>query len=224
MFTRLCLFPCLILLLAIPCTAQTDWPDPIPVSLSTACDGNHFFLHILVDNYEIEEMTMDVRRVESMPDVAGELVLATGLVIPANQQGTEFVLADPGIGPEDVGYYEVTVRWPDGSVYNIETAYLSCTAEPFVMRGYLLTNDSFLPCVGMGLLECDTVILQYGDINQYVGTGELLDIYGWPQDFNGRTDCGVLVVRVEPLGIGTACEGPVPVTATTWSAVKAYYR
>jgi len=221
---RSCLVVFLLLVFTVPGMAQ-DLPGPVQVALSPVCDGNNFSLQLTVDNYDdFTQMTMDVRRAEIAPDMAGPLVLATGLIIPPAAQGLEFVFPDPGLGPEDVGIYEATVKWPDGSLYDVFSAQLSCTEEPYVMRGYLVTNDVFEPCTGLGLLECDAVTLQYGDMNTYVGTGELLEIYGWPQTLDSRQDCSVRVVRIDPLGIGVACEDVVPVMEASWSAVKAFYR
>ena len=213
-----------LLLIAAPALGQI-YPAPVQITLSSTCDGSDFFLHVTADNFDdITEMTMDVRRTETAPDMAGPLVLATGLVIPPGQQGLEFVFPDPGIGPGDVGMYEVEVKWPGGSLYDVFSDQFSCAAEPYLMRGYLLTNDIFQPCTGLGLLECDAVTLLYGDMNIHVGTGELLEIYGWPQVLDSRQDCSVLVVRIDSLGVGTACEDVVPSLKRSWSTVKALYR
>ena len=134
------------------------------------------------------------------------------------------VLPDPVIGPGDLGYFEATIFWTDGTEYGTFSDVLSCSEDPFLMRGWLNTDSEFEPCTGMELLECDTVTLHYVDLLQYVGTGELLEIYGWPEYLDERDDCWVRVESIVSLGIGTSCEDPVGLEPTSWSSLKARYR
>ncbi len=200
-----------------------DLPGPVHWSVDVTCVGDGVSVHIVVDNFDITEMAMDVRRVESAPDMAGEVLLAADVAIPHGAT-QEFVLADPGLGAGEIGFYEVVMKYPGGSVYDTETVQRSCSAEPYLMRGYLVDTYLFAPCSGVGLLECDTVSLFYGDMNVHVGTGEMLDVYGWVETLNARDNCSVQVMRIEPLGAEARCEDAVGVTTATWSAVKAYYR
>ncbi len=220
MVTRLMLLISLILLLAGPALAQCEGFQAL--CLETACQGDELVLRVNVRaTYEGE--TLSVRRLQSAPDMLGELDLAEAIPIPFDGSYHEYLISDPGIGPEDVGIYQaVTVL--DGSHFRSVREHLSCTPDPYLMRGILNTSADFTPCVDVGLLECETVELLYGELSIYVGIGELLEVYGWPQDLDARDDCSVLVTRIESLGPNTYCEDVVATGTTSWGAIKARFR
>lgn len=212
----------LISLLILTGTAAAI-PPPIHVYFTTECDGPAFQVKVWVENWSGEEVTMDVVRTQTAPDMLGAEPLIESALVPENQQFS-LVLTDPGVGPGDLGYFEATIYWLDGTEYGTFTDVLSCSEDPFLMRGWLNTDSQFEPCTGLELLECDTVTLHYVDLLQYVGTGELLEIYGWPEYLDERDDCWVQVESIVSLGIGTSCEDPVGLESTTWSSLKARYR
>ena len=213
-----------LLILCITPLSALSIPPPFELSMETACLEDDFQVLVTMGNWSGETMLLTVRRVQVAPALPGELILLHEMAVPSQNDPIEVLLSDPGIGFEDIGYLEATISWPDGSVYDTFTQQLSCSEQPYVMRGWLLETTLFQPCTGFDLLECDTVSLLYGDLNLFVGTGELLEIHGWTQYLNGRDDCHVTVVHIESLGVGVTCEDVVGATALTWGSIKAQYR
>lgn len=214
-----------LLVLASASFAQIIGP-PISVTVDTDCQGDDFFLSVLIYNTdpEIELYTVTVRRVTTAPDMLPEALLTPEPVWLTPGDYTHLVLPDPGVGPGDIGYYEIEIRYFDGLLYDSFYTWRSCTEDPFLMRGYLVESTMFVPCTGQEMLECGIVSLFYGDMNQYVGTNELLEIYGWVITLNGRDQCSVSVTRIEPLGAGVGCDDIVPAASMSWGTLKARYR
>lgn len=211
-------------LLALFFNLASAIPPPIHVTMSTTCDGDAMQVQVWVENWIEETIYLTVKRTESAPDMLGESILVESLAVPSENQPFGIVLPDPGIGPEDLGFYEAMVFLSDGSEYTVFTEQLSCTEEPYLMRGWLVSDSIFQPCAGLGLLECEEVTLLYGDMNEFVGTGELLEIHGWLNYLEARDECEVIVTAIESLGAGAACEDVVALSPSSWDAVKARYR
>ena len=204
-----------------PAFAKIPWPSWI--YMESVCDGENRVLRIVADSPG-EDMTINVRRTSCDPSLAGAVVLATGLVLPAKIYGLEFLVADPDLGPADTGFYEVELVDSDNETYWASTDQLSCAADPYIMSGYLMSDSSFLPCTNSSRFECDTVELLLGDMNQHINTGELLNIFGWVQNSTACDDCSVLVTRIDPLGQEADCVEEVATTKQTWGAMKATFR
>jgi hypothetical protein len=213
-----------LLLTALPAIAQ-DSPNFAEVNFATDCTDTEFHLQVSVNNYSGEPMYLTVRRAQTAPDLAGEAVYTSDVEIPSSvEDPVLFFFSDPQIGVEDIGYFEADLAWPDGTIYDTFTTQVSCTAQPYLMRGWLMTNDVFQPCTGLGLLECESVNLLYWELEQYVGSYELLEIYGWTQYLDAVDDCLVTVVAIESLGEGVACQDVVALTPMTWDSLKSCYR
>jgi hypothetical protein len=224
MTARSCVVSFLILLLTAATAGAQGVPGPMEINVSTACEGDAFVLRVSVLNIDPDVGSMSVTRVTTAPDMLPELLLtADPVALPWNEI-TEVSLPDPGVGPGDLGIYEIELFWNDGSSYYVYQATRSCVDEPFLMRGYLLDTTEFLPCTDQGLLECDIVSLLYGDMNAYVGSNELLEIYGWPISLDARDNCAVTVYSIASLGTQTGCDDVVPAATVSWGAAKARYR
>jgi hypothetical protein len=213
------------LVAALVCAASAGAiPPPINVFMTTDCSDTEFVLRVVADNFSGETVMLTVRRVQDAPGLQGEQLLLDAVELPSAENPTQFLLPDPELGVQDIGYYEAVVTWADGSPYGSWSTQIACTEEPYLMRGWLLDDSTFQPCTGLGLLECDTVTLMYADMLQYVGTWELLEIYGWTEYLADRDDCWVTVTAIESLGVGTMCEEVVATAPVAWGAVKARYR
>lgn len=199
-------------------------PGPMSIDVDTACVGDDFVLVVTVHNYDPDVASMTVKRLTTAPELLAEKVLTPSPVPLPFDEITQLELHDPGVGPGDLGVYEIELFWVGGSTYNVYRATRSCVEEPFLMRGFLMDVTEFKPCTGQGMLECDIVSLLYGDMNLYIGNNELLEIYGWPISLDARDNCAVTVYRIESLGTDVACDDVVPVDGVSWGAVKARYQ
>jgi hypothetical protein len=199
-----------------------DQPYPYDVQFEATCEGDALTIRLIITDLYGEGLTVDVRRIESTPNMGGEVLLVSGLSLPADQAVTELLVPDPGIQPGGAGLYEVVLMTSYG--YNIPAYYdhLSCTEVP-VMVGHMWTDGEFEPCDTESLYMCDQVDLAFAEDTQYIGSWQVLEVYGFPQAFNARDDCRIQVMDIVPRE-ETACPGPVPVNAATWGALKSTYR
>lgn len=177
-----------------------------------------------LDNPNLPEEFTVIRRTTA-PGLAEPLLLTeTPIPLPGYMEEVTVVVPDPGLSAGAIGYYEAWAHYADGDEVLMSEGGLSCVANPYLMRARLVTDDLADPCENIGLLECTSVLLADLDLLQYVGTGELLDIYGWPVWLDGPSACGISVTVIEPLGEGATCTDVVAVEPRSWSAVKSLYR
>ena len=221
MIARSSVFVLLLLAIATLAAAQET---PMEIDVSTACQGDEFILTVSFINYDPDVDSIVVRRVTTAPDLLPAQLLTPEPISISFMEDVHLELPDPGVGPGDLGIYEIEMFWVGGTSYYVWTAHRSCVEAPFLMRGYLTDVTDFLPCTGQEMLECDVVSLLYGDMNLHIGTAELLEIYGWPITLYGRDQCSVTVHRIESLGTGQTCEDVVPAADVTWGTMKAQYR
>jgi len=223
MTARSCILSFILLVVATGTFAQGS---PFVVTIDTQCQGDEFFLAVFIQNYtpDVEFYRVVVRRLTTAPDLLGEVLLTPEPVWLVPMDNTELLLPDPGVGPGDIGYYQIEILEPDDFVVENLYAWRSCTEEPFLMRGYLTDTTTFVPCTGQGMLECDVVSLMYGDMNEHIATNELLEIHGWVITLYDRDSCSISVNSIVPLGQGASCENVVPAANTSWGTLKARYR
>lgn len=199
-----------------------DQPYPYDVAFGAACEGDALTIRLIITDLTNEGLTVDVRRIESTPNMGGEAVLVSGLFLPVDQGVTELLVPDPGILPGGAGLYEVVLTTFYGDVLPAYYDHLSCTEVP-VMVGHMWTDGVFEPCDTESLYMCDQVDLAFAEDTQYIGSWQVLEIYGFPQAYNDRDDCRIQVMDIVPR-VETQCQGPVPVSAATWGALKSTYR
>jgi len=224
MTTRSCFLAILILLLATAASAQVV-PDPyFDLDTGTACQGDLFVLTVSVANYSGETSTVVVRRLDSTPDRLGEALLTPEPVDLPLGEVTTLTFTEPGIDAGGTGLYSVDIYWYDGSLYGQYPAAASCAGEPLLMRGFLVDDATFVPCAGQGLSECTQISLFYGSLNQYIGGGRLLEVFGWFDAFDDLQNCAVTITEINSLGFGGNCDDVVPATPLSWGGLKARYR
>jgi hypothetical protein len=207
---------------AAPAQAPPDQGFPYSVGFAATCEDNDFFLVLDIADYTYSRLTVDVRRIESAPNSAGEAILATGLPTPDDRIRTELVVPDPAIPPGGIGLYEVVLTTEWGETLPPFSGHASCVDAP-LMLGHLRSDYEFEACETGSLYACPFVELNYGELYQYAGSFQVLEIRGHIQQFETRDDCWVLVTDIVPLE-RTDCEPPTPATPLTWGALKSLYR
>lgn len=215
----------LLLLLAANALAFPTWG----VDFARVCSEMLTQLEVTVWNNDFDNPTLPtgftIIRTTTAPGLADPLQLtATPIPMPADGEQTTVLLDDPDLPANAIGYYQVWAHAPDGDEVLFSEAASSCVDEPYLMRALLVTAEETDPCEDIGLLECGQVQLSDPSMLEFVGTGELVDIYGWPVWLHGVASCGISVLRIEPLGAGATCEGVVAVQSESWSSVKSLYR
>ncbi len=222
---RIAIVSLLVLLMASSALAAPTWG----VSFSRICEDAVTQLRVIVWNEDPDHPNLPeeftIIRTTTAPGLADPLVLTTDPIpLPPYGEQTVVLLPDPGVPAEAIGYYECWATFGDGSEVLTDEGALSCVTDPYLMRALLITDDVAEPCEGIGLLECTSVLLSDLDMLDYVGTGELVDIYGWPVWLNDVNSCGINVTRIEPLDDGATCKGVVALQPKSWSSVKSFYR
>ncbi len=215
----------LLLLLVSGALAAPTWG----INFHRVCDELVTQLQVTVWNNDFDNPTLPteftVIRTTTAPGLADPLLLTeTPIPMPDFGEETTVLLDDPDLPANAIGYYQCWAHSPGGDDVLVSESSASCVDEPYLMRARLLTDDTAEACEGIGLLECTQVQLSDPSMLEFVGTGELVDIYGWPVWLHSVDSCGISVLRIEPLGEGATCEGVVAVQAASWSAVKSLYR
>jgi hypothetical protein len=221
------MIPLVLLALAVvPATAfgqaPPDQPYPYDVGFGAVCEGDVLTIRLTITDLYAEGLTVDVRRIESTPNMGGEAILVSALSLPAGQAVTELLIPDTGIQPGGAGLYEVVLTAYYGDVLPAYYDHLSCTEVP-VMVGHMWTDGDFEPCDMGSLYMCDQVDLAFAEDTQYIGSWQVLEIYGFPQAYNDRDDCRIQVMDIVPLA-QTDCDIPIAVNTATWGALKSTYR
>jgi len=218
----------LVLVTLIASSASAAVPNWYAVVLRTCEEGvSQLELRMSADEDVPVELpvSVTVTRKTVLPGFEDPVLLTAEPVPMVDYGGYEtVVLTEPQFSDDRIGIYEIRTQWANGEEH-LEGEYEhSCSAHPYLMRGRLITNNEFEPCEGIGLLECPTVSIADLEFLQYVGTGQMVDIYGWPIWLAGVDQCGISITNVEPLPEGEGCEGVVATQPMSWGAVKGLYR
>lgn len=220
------LFMILIVILCLSTTAAA-YP-PWSIGLGRVCEEGVSQLRLYLGSIEDPGIELPVSatvvRTTLIPGFDEPVLVTTEAVPMVEPGGWETVILDEPQYDDDVlGYYEVYSQWADGSERLEDTLRHSCD-EPYLIRGRLLDDSTVEPCTGIGLLECTSVDIADLEFLQYVGTGQYVDIYGYPIWVESVSNCGVAITNVIPVPEGEGCEGVVATEARSWSAVKSLYR
>lgn len=150
--------------------------------------------------------------------------------VAAPAEGESLVLSytntdmDPSIEFTTIGRFVIEATWPDSSVASSESVLLTWDDYYRVAKGYLLEDYLIDPCENVGLMECTTVELYYGELEMHVGSPELLEFYGYLISYDGAGQCSLMIQDIIPLGMNTPCEEPVANTIMSWDGLKATFR
>lgn len=216
-------------LIVLAIASQATAAPTIGISVGRVCDEAFNQVAVRIFNWEPDDnpyrpTEFTVIRRTTAPGLDDSIEL-TSTPIPLPPYGEESVvyLPEPYLAEDAIGYYEGWAHYEDGYEYLMFDGADSCVEDPYLLRGYLMSEYEVLPCEGIGLLECSTV--SFGDLDflQYVGSGEMLDIYGWPVALGGVSNCGIAITHIEPLGEGATCEETVASQDLSWSTVKALF-
>ena len=203
------------------------WPQ-YGISVSRVCEEALNQVRIRVFNYGFDnpmlpdEFTV-IRRTTAPGLDEPWLVTETPIPLPEYGEIVTIMIPEPDLPADAIGYYEGWAHWDDGDEQLMFDEEDSCVDHPYLLRGRLLTEYEVQPCEGIGLMECTIVSIVNVEFLQYVGTGEMLDIYGWPAWITDAQNCGIAISHIEPLGMGATCSDPVGTQARSWSAVKALF-
>lgn len=194
------------------------------------CVGDQFQVSITI-SYIDPDLEIMVYRDMVVPSAGGSRLNITPEPIPAPPYGEDlvFVFTDPDVHPlETLGTaarYVIEATYPDGSISGSVATWLSCGDTMLMTRGYLIDDLTIQPCEGSGLLECTDVVLLYGHLTVWVGSNELLDFYGVPENYDPDSgNCNMTLYDIIPVGAGALCEEVVATEGVSWSGIKAIYR
>jgi hypothetical protein len=194
------------------------------IEMSLACEGDQVVVRVSMLLVPPEAGGLEVVREVTVGDCGGAVLLTPEFVAPpANWGYLEQQISDPGLTTNQLGQYVLYYHDEHGNRQEVDRVWHTC-GEPIVARGRLLTTYAFEPCAGVCLLECTSVDIAFVDDLQYVGTGEIVELRGWPAVYNGPDDCSVAIADVVPLGAGATCADSSPAQAASWGAVKSLYR
>lgn len=215
-----------MLLVASSVLAQT----PLYTATWTTEDLYDSFLVTVTIEQSLPDLEFRVYRDLLLPQQDPTIHHFTDGPVPAPVNGGSLVISYNNLDMNPYASYNTTGRfvieaiWPDGSIAMSESILLSWDENYLVARGYLIEDYLIDPCTGIFLMECTNVELLYGEMQAYVGTGEMLNFYGHISDYNGMDDCSLQITGIQSLGLGAPCEEPVANNNTSWGGLKATYR
>ncbi len=216
-------------MLFVASTALADFPLQYGVSWTTEELSDSFLVTASIWNSH-PDLQFTVYRDLLLPsgDDTPHYFTPEPIHAPANGEAVSISFnnldMDPSLESVTVGRFVIEATWPDGSLYSRESILLTWAETYRLAKGYLVTDYLLNPCENIGLMECTTVELFYGQLEMFVNSPELLEFYGYILSYDGMDDCSLMISDIIPLGVGTPCEEPVANKDNSWDHLKATYR
>jgi len=216
-------------MLFVVSTALADSPLPCGVSWTTEELSDSYSVTAHIWSYE-PDLQFTIYRDLLLPSGDDTPHYFTPEPIPAPANGESVSITfnnldmDPSLESTTVGRFVFEATWPDGSLFLRESILLTWADTYRLAKGYLVTDYLLNPCEDIGLMECTTVELFYGQLEMFVNSPELLEFHGYILSYDGMDDCSLMISDIIPLGVGTPCESPVANRDISWDRLKASYR
>jgi hypothetical protein len=213
----------ILVVAALSLPAANAFAEPV-IEMSLACESDSVVVTVSMLLVPPEAGGLEIVREVTVGDCGGPVSLTPEFIAPPSNWGyVVHRISDPGLTIQKLGQYVLYYHDENGARREVDRAWHTC-GDPIIARGRLLTTYAFAPCTEVCLLECTSVDIAYVDDLQYVGTGEIVELRGWPVIYAAPDDCSITIADVVPLGAGATCADSSPTQAVSWGTVKSLYR